>query len=204
MNDLVKAISRFLGRDLPYIIGGVSLILSLEVAFGVRIVRDLSTAHLVFVGAIGYVVGYAVQEFVSLSPIVTTAFRIVPNRFLKWSYRRWSREIELKIDAALDYHALYYRMQSELSPDRLAALERIIVLKTFGTSVGSCWLFSSAALAYAGVHFSSIELAALAGTVFFLAATLILTGWLQSLEMIVVIGKLRAQLPEVPSRSTPT
>lgn len=76
MDGIIKALGKFLTRDIMYVIGGLSFLLSFSYAFGfilnyLDILLENNIAFLVFLG-ISYVTGYINQEILSFTPILTT------------------------------------------------------------------------------------------------------------------------------------
>ena len=66
MNEIIKAFSRFIGRDIPYLLGGASVIFSGAYLFGISFNEKIFTPYLVFICGVSYVVGFAIQEVFSL------------------------------------------------------------------------------------------------------------------------------------------
>jgi len=94
MNEFIKAIGKFLSRDLMYVIGGTSFLLSAAFALGfefkaIESITQNNVITLLLLG-IAYVSGYINQEALSLSPIITTNQIKNPNIFLKWLYKKFT------------------------------------------------------------------------------------------------------------------
>lgn len=62
MNELVKALKNFIVRDIIYILGGASVIISFLYLFGkIDIIRkETPTVIFLFIAGIGYVIGYSI------------------------------------------------------------------------------------------------------------------------------------------------
>lgn len=189
MNELVKALKNFIVRDIIYIIGGVSVILSFLYLFNRIdiIVKETHTAIYLFIAGIAYVIGYCLQDTFSLFGIVTTASYFKPCRLQKWLYKRLERkdnwkdipkfdpiEADIKIDYAKDY------------PDSKAFRERITALMQIGTTMGPCGIVSGLLLVIKAFintkcHFSfNITLA---GVVSIISLLLILVGWIKAIQL---------------------
>lgn len=98
MSKLVKSIRNFIVRDITYIVGGGSVILSFLYVWGkidvskktINITIIPESANIVFyiIGiGMAYAVGYCFQEIFSLLHIVKTADYFRPRFPLRWLYR---------------------------------------------------------------------------------------------------------------------
>ncbi|MFA5251717.1 MAG: hypothetical protein WC454_03925 [Phycisphaerae bacterium] len=98
MSKLVKSIRNFIVRDITYIIGGASVILSFLYVWGkidvskktINITIIPESANIVFyiiVIGMAYAVGYCFQEIFTLLHIVKTADYFRPRFPLRWLYR---------------------------------------------------------------------------------------------------------------------
>ncbi len=76
MNELVKALGRFIRRDLVFIFGGASVMISFLCYYGkwdsTPKIPEPSSLWIVFGVGIAYFIGYAIQDGSSLTPFVTT------------------------------------------------------------------------------------------------------------------------------------
>ncbi|MDD5064161.1 MAG: hypothetical protein PHQ35_05300 [Phycisphaerae bacterium] len=98
MSKLVKSIRNFVVRDITYIVGGLSVILSFLYVWGkidiskkaINITIIPESANIIFyvIGfGLAYAVGYCFQEIFSLLHIVKTADYFRPRFPLRWLYR---------------------------------------------------------------------------------------------------------------------
>src|SRR5437870_4459147 len=91
MDELVKALRHFIARDLVFVVSGSAVI----GAFLYRFDRlsSLEDSWLIFglLAGVGYFVGYALQDGLSLTHLVTTEYVQRPNRFVQWLYQRFTR-----------------------------------------------------------------------------------------------------------------
>ncbi len=149
MDEIVKGLGKFLNRDLMYIIGGISFILSITYAFGFSFNEiepfTKNNVIIVFILGIAYVFGYVNQEILSLTPVLTTGQIKNPNKFLKCIFRRFTKTEYTEIDD-IDYTFERIKLLKEFKEQELQDFERVISLKHIGSTIGSNWLMSSAIL----------------------------------------------------------
>src|SRR5467141_701231 len=101
MDSLVRALGRFVTRDIPYVIGGSSMILVFLKLMNYQFPTDPadpltpSTALLLLAVGIAHPLGYAVEETMSLMCLVNTSIVIkhswLSKHFLKPCFERWAR-----------------------------------------------------------------------------------------------------------------
>ena len=195
MDELVKALRHFITRDLVFVVSGSAVIGALLYRFE-RLPR-LEDSWLIFglLAGVGYFVGYALQDGLSLTPLVTTAYVQRPNRFVQWLYRRFTRT-EWRQIHTIDLVRARERITDEKT---LARLERIITLKQVGTaggpSVAVCAvLFLSNWWASGAVFDLAV---ATAGAI--LGPVLICLGWLKGAQQAEFVARHGA--PEAPAAS---
>jgi len=98
MSKMAKSIRNFIVRDITYIIGGISVILSFLYVWGkinvskksINITIIPESANIIFyiIGiGLAYAVGYCLQEILSLLHIVKTSDYFRPRFPLRWLYR---------------------------------------------------------------------------------------------------------------------
>ena len=136
MQELVKALGVFLGRDLFFVLGGVAVL----VAFLGLPPKELPTPYAVVLAGFAYVVGFVTQELFSIARVVTTAPIFQPGRFTRWLYyrhrqERWVQPGEFDLEKARE------RIDEALEATR-SRYERIVVLKQLGTTMGSSLIVS--------------------------------------------------------------
>lgn len=195
MNELFKALKNFIVRDIIYIIGGSSVILSFLYLSGKMciITGEKSVFFYLFIAGISYVIGYCIQELFSLMHIVTTASYFDPWRILKKLYhclthRGW-KDIKLT-DDELDKANIV--IQERAYQDIKADRERIISLMMVGTTIGPCGLISGILLLIKAVDtisnfpflttVSNLDLK-LAIAVILISILLIILGWIKGLQL---------------------
>ena len=143
MSELIKALGRFVARDLIYVIGGTTVILSFLYLFNCFSSDELPLAYSLFGAGLAYVVGYAIQDLCCLVGLVTMADYFEPNRFVKWLYRRFTREDWCSIERFDTYgaHLAIYTRETETAD--LAIFERVVSLRQVGATMGPCSLVSA-------------------------------------------------------------
>jgi hypothetical protein len=143
MSELIKALGRFVARDLIYVIGGATVILSFLYLFNRLSSDELPLAYSLFGAGLAYVVGYTIQDTWCLMRVVTMADYFEPNRFVRWLYLRFTREewhpIE-RFDTYRAHRALYAR---ETEKENLAVFERVVSLRQVSATMGPCALVSA-------------------------------------------------------------
>lgn len=139
MDELFKALRRFITRELIYIIGGGSVVASFLYAFDrVPSPHDHVVLYLLIAG-ISYVVGYVLQDAFCLLPVLPTAAPHRLNCYQQTLYRWYTREQWQNIPDTTDFEQAEETLKDER---QIAWLERITSLQQVCTTVGSCWFVS--------------------------------------------------------------
>jgi hypothetical protein len=148
--ELVKVFREFIFRDLIYLGGGVTVLLSLAHAlFDIRKLyyKSLPKWLLFYFCFLSWVVGYATLEAFSLIGLVTTS-DIKPGPITGWLLTQWDGSIKLEEWTQMDRplrptlrRCLYF-----LSAEQRGFVLRITDLKTLGSTIGACMLLSGAIL----------------------------------------------------------
>jgi hypothetical protein len=190
MNSLVRTLGRFVTRDIPYIIGGLSIMLALWISLGlpVSVPSDTSTAVLLAVVGVAHPIGYVVQEAMSLTPLVNTSYVVKKNGpLLRWCFQRWERAgwSEKEFDA----YAAYLRMYRG-SPKVYAPVERILFLQHIGSAIGSSWLVCTVLLAISGLITAKYRILGISGVAGALSLLLLLTSQLQGMQLHLTLFRL--------------
>lgn len=161
MNELFKALSTFVARDIIYMIGGSTILFTLAYLTYVYSpdtvqqlqqvaetngVKNLSTTAQLFLMPFGlgvaWVFGYVTQDGLSFTRIVTTAPLPNPHYIVQWLYHRFTGSPWENIDRR-EYSNATIIVDELASSRTVAKLERIITLKHVGSTMGSCWFISS-------------------------------------------------------------
>lgn len=141
MNELIKFIKDFIVRDIIYIIGGVSVILSLLYAFGKMDVigKEPSIITVLYIIGISYVVGWVIQETFSLIHVVTLSMSYRP-----WSwwvitllYRLYIREKYQEIPQ-FDQDKYSVKINEKANQRNIAESDRIVNHLQICTTIGPC------------------------------------------------------------------
>jgi len=150
MNEFIKAVSKFISRDVSFVIGGGSIIGSFIFLFDPKLLKDLQPLpiwFLLFLAAVAYVVGFVTQEGFSLMSIVTTAAISPGKNYLKHLFEVWDRS---KWEVPDYFNDLKWYLSVLDSGDKnqrlIDCIERIINLQIMGAAVGSSWFVSTVLL----------------------------------------------------------
>lgn len=181
MGDLVKLFKHFITRDALYIIGGACVIASFLYAFDRLPEHDPGTAYTLLGASIAYVVGYAIQDGLSLTPLVTTANIREPGSCVRWLYERWTHQEwcpvgDVDIDAATD------RVLQDPAEQELGEFQRIVTLRFIGTAVGPCAVLSGAILLTKSLLCQTTFDLALGDAAFLLGLDLVALGWIKGIQ----------------------
>lgn len=167
MNELVKALKNFIVRDIIYIIGGASVILSFlylcckidtsKQSINITIIPESANVIFYIIGiGLAYVIGYCIQEVFSLLHVVTTANYFRPRFPLRWLYRclvgeNWEdvfsdpdipdgRQHRQEVSKRLRKADI--TINEKTSQDNKTYRERLTSLMMIGTVLGPCALVS--------------------------------------------------------------
>lgn len=144
MNALVKALQKFLSRDLTYLAGGGIVLLAFLHIYDQVALLPRSGVLLLFPVAFAYVIGYAIQEVFTLLGLVRTKAEPVPNAYAKWLFRRFERKPDWEPTPRSEYKQAKRWLYQKATPDRLRSdHERLEVLKQVGTTLGPCLLVAT-------------------------------------------------------------
>ena len=183
IKEIFGTFKEFIYRDLFYVAGGVSVLLATTFAFNVPI--DYKGWTGVYLAVLGYVVGYALQEIVSIVGLVTTSYR-EPNRFIKWVGKRFSPSEDWEslppVDN-LDLSALRNCLDQHCGESCQKRINRTINLKQVGSSMGSSLLITTFILVLAAInHPNDKWYVPLAVISFLLSLFLIIINWVKQTE----------------------
>lgn len=203
IRKLAESLSYFVTRDVLYVVGGSSVILSFLYLFDRLPGSDLPTVWYVLGAGIAYVIGYAIQDGLSLTPITTTQSVIHPNRVVKKLYE-WFAGPPWK-DIPDHDHELATILVTEQAGERtIAELRRIISIKQIGTTMGSCWLVGGLALTARCVLKTSGYGIFLAVATIVFAALLLALGWVKGAQQAQRVYRLYDALtPESSNDGSP-
>jgi hypothetical protein len=146
MSDWATLFRNFIYRDVAFILGGSIVLASAAYCFDLwdpNALREFPIFYVILFAALAYVVGYAVQDFLGIFRISTTATPYTPRcvmRCIFWCFTRmnWtninygnSPEFEIDMD------------RRDVPPRTVQALDRIVSLKVVSMCVGACLLASA-------------------------------------------------------------
>jgi len=138
IKETFETFREFIYRDLMYVVGGISVLLSVCYCFGGPPI-SAETWTLLYACFLGYIVGYALQEIFSVFGIVTTAYRKLGPIRLFWAKRfapdeRWDH---LPLPANILMGKLRYCVGEHCPKDTRKRIDRTINLKHLGASGAS-------------------------------------------------------------------
>lgn len=196
MDELVKVVKDFIYRDVLYIISGYSVVVSFTyLFFNINILlKSTSTlTQLIFAGFC-YIIGYCIQDGLSLTPLVKTSPITDPSSFIKKMYRRLENYSEGEdIDDLwkdlknFDSRKKMFVLTENASDERMKQYNRTISLKQIGTTGGSsafiCFvlLLSKWLPQYINGEFKW-ELVQLTFIVLFVSSILLTLGWVKGVH----------------------
>ena len=194
MEAFVRALARFIARDIPYIVGGISVIVAGAALLGVTIPTNMSTTLALFIAGVGYAIGFAIQEGLSLTPLLNTSVKVKPSKLIIYLYERSTR-FNWKEPAEFDPFDTYLRMYAELPQERIAAIERMNSLKHVGATMGANWLVCSVLLLLGGIVHESINQVVLGGSCLVISGILLLIAGIQGMQAYKALGWLSTSFP---------
>ena len=182
MDELVKTLKDFITRDLLYVVGGGTVGLAFCYLFEVTLPPSPSTAATLLAAGIAYGVGYAIQDGLSLTPIVTTAPVVDPGLVVRFLYQRFARTGWVAIDR--ETFNLAQEAFTTIASDRdYAQWNRIVSLKHIGSTLGTSGLVAAGLLAAVAVRSKGDTFAvALAIASLILSLTLLGLSWVKGAQ----------------------
>ena len=149
MNEFVRSLRHFIARDVIYIVGGGTVLLSFLYLFDKIPEKDISTPYFLFVAGIAYVVGYAVQDGGSLIGLTTTSYSYRPGRFTCFWFETLQRRPFPKIPKEFNFHKKVQELYDiKNNEEFLSSFRRIINLLQVGATMGPSSLLSGGILGF--------------------------------------------------------
>ena len=218
MNELFKALKNFIVRDIIYIIGGASVILSFLYLFDkISIIEKCSTFIYLYIAGIAYAIGYCIQDISTLFNFVTTTYYFKVPSYLQRLYKRFTRQPWKDVPKFGMNEVI--QINEKAHEDNKYELQRIISLMQVGTTMGPCAILSGLLL-YCKLPFIFLESSygcsltglkvilenllfvwALAGVVILIGILLILLGWLKAAQQMKFTYDLYLKYCENPPKS---
>lgn len=90
MDELLKALRHFIGRDLVLVIAGGTIVATFLYATNRLPSAADSWVLFLLLGGVGYFVAYAIQDGFCLTGLSSTTSEPTPNRFVRWLFRRYT------------------------------------------------------------------------------------------------------------------
>lgn len=189
MNELVKALSKFINRDIPYVMGGSAVILCFLYLFDIKIPKEFPLPITLLIVGIAYVLGYAIQDGISFTLITNTSMIVTPNKLMKKLFKKWARE-DWNVPDDFDSIGVYLALYNDQKIDVLAPIERIIFLKHIGTTMGASFLVCTILLGIKSVSQPTALNISISTVTLIFSILLIFLGWLQVMQLNSTLYKL--------------
>jgi hypothetical protein len=193
MDKLIGAFQRFIYRDLAFVLGGASVVVSFLYSFGkLPLAPDGLTIALGL--GVAYVLGYVIQDLATLCHLVRTKVAVPPARIgkgLYWLYERKSiafKEVDSEVFEKAKKDLLLKAPESVWADH-----ERVESLKQVGTTLGPSLMISGAMLLSRPWLATRNFETTLGVIVLGLGVALVLLGWLkvtQQAQITLAGGKL--------------
>lgn len=152
IEEIFLTFNDFIYRDLFYVVGGVVVLFSGFSAFDITI--NYTGWNVVFLVLMGYIVGYVLQEIISITGFVTTGYKR-PNKFIRWVGKRFSPsedwESLLQIEK-VDLAALRNCLDQHCHEASQKRINRTANLKHVGSSMSSSLLVTTIILIFAAIR----------------------------------------------------
>ena len=193
VRKVAESLSYFVTRDVLYVVGGSSVILSFAYLLDRLPTSDLFAVWYLLGAGIAYVVGYAIQDGLSFTPIITIRPVIHPNRIVRELYKRLTGTPWNDLPP-YDPELVTIRVAEKASERAITELRRIISLKHIGTTMGSCWFVSGLVLTARSVTKTASDNVLLAVVTLTFAALLLALGWVKGAQEAQCVYRLYDEL----------
>lgn len=179
MNELAKAIRHFIARDVIYVIGGGTVILSIAYWLDIDEKWKSYPAAIYWFGVgILYVVGYTIQELISLLGIIRTGSVRKLWRPIEFFYNRFTGSLWEDLES-VDLQDANATVDWYGNERQIAKIERTITLKHISSTMGACALVSAFVVgSHFFVDYSGYDLA-IASVIFAFTAVWIVMCWVK-------------------------
>jgi len=146
VEELFSTFHDFIYRDLIYVVGGVAVIAAFFFAFDrLDNLCYADTTTTFFIILVGYVVGYAMQEAMSIVGVVRTSYK-APGRLIRYLGRRYAPADpwdSLPSTNKIDSLALKLCVDQHMPTETKKRHQRTINLKQLCSTMGSAGLVSA-------------------------------------------------------------
>lgn len=183
MNELVSALRQFITRDVMYLLGGSCVLSSLLLLLNKTdlFFSTISTYETLLWVGIAYITGFAIQETLSLTPLVTTQNIYKPGAIVKYFYKRFTNNEWTDIDCT-NWDSSLFNFEKNAPERTYQNYQRIISLKHIGTAAGSSLYVSSGLLLVYAICEKYIFSWVLFFGSTFLAISLAITAWVKGAQ----------------------
>jgi len=141
LEALVRALEKFLMRDLVFIVGGGAIIMSFLFVYNYLPTEEWPTAYYFLCAGIAYGIGYTVQDLLILLRISRSKASHRPNWLGKFLFRLFDREKAENIEKHNYDNAKQYLYKKGLQRFR-DDHERTESLKQVGMTLGPCFFLA--------------------------------------------------------------
>lgn len=141
MDALVKALEKFIMRDLAFIVGGSSIMMSFLFVYGRLPTASMPVIFYLLGAAFAYAIGWAIQDSLTFPRLTRTKAGHNPTWLGKRLYSLFDRKCAIPVDSK-KYEAAK-RWLYESAPQRFRDdHERTESLKQVGMTLGPCFVIS--------------------------------------------------------------
>ena len=143
INEIIKSLEQFITRDLTYITGGSTIIISFFYCYDYNYGNKIQMIFQIYAIAISYILGYVFQELFCFLHITRTNCSLYnPGWLVRKIYKLYVRKDlgKIKTFDQLEYEI---KILQHSSKDVVGEYQRIITLKQIGTTIGPCLVIAS-------------------------------------------------------------
>lgn len=204
VSEVVKAIGHAITRDLIYVVGGSVIVASFLYAFGRFSTEEMPMLLQLFLAGISYVLGYAAQETFGFLRITSTEHPPSPPRWAVFLFRRFTHKDWVTIDVKTYQLAedAFFNRNQELGERVIERVNRIIMLKQVGATMGACGAVALVILVIHAVLTWAVFDICLSVGVLIATAVFISISWVKRLDESSVKVQLAGQL-KTPASTRP-
>lgn len=187
MEPLVDTFKKFIARDALYILGGWSVILATLYCVDSPLDDNSSTALIVFLSGVAYVLGYSIQELFSMTPFLTTQ-HFVPKGLVSFFYKQFTGK-DVPGNLPSDSLNAFINLYAHLTDRQMEQLDRVVNLKQVGSAMGPNWIVAGIILAIRAVNhgWQTIDILLFAAS-FFFGIFLIIMCWVKGVQQMQIFS----------------
>jgi hypothetical protein len=169
-----------MARDLTLAISGSAVVVCFLYAVGWPLNQDFPVAAYFAIAAIGYVIGYVLQDVFCLLGFVTTRYLRQDYQLVQWMYKRYTGTPWRQVQPDFDFAARERSLHDEAE---ISQFERIVMLMQFGTAGAPSSLVCAALLLWKWTYRPATGDAVLFWSALALAVCLWGLSWLKAGQM---------------------